>query len=233
MKTIKIRSTFKNTVCAFAILPLLTACGGGSEDVNTSGCSILEALTTLCIGAALNQALAGGSSSGGSTSSGGQTVATTGGTGGVSGGSDTGGASGGSNTVRVTRSNEWEPNNLLDNANLVAFPSVSGGDHAAIEITGSVQDDTDPSDFFIITPPTSGDYLVYLCLESCTDHPIDDAAYLMVYDQSQTTIASTPVGIESEKFLSVSLTAGLAYYVEVNGYDTVQMPYDYKLVIIN
>jgi len=232
MKTKKSNSTIRNTICAIALLPWLTACGGG-EEVNSSGCSFIEALTTLCIGAAISNSLTGSSSSGASTSTGGQTVAATGGTGGASGGGNTGGTSGGSNTVRVTRSNEWEPNNVLDNANLVAFPAVSGGDHAAIEITGSVQDDTDPSDFFIITPPTTDDYLVYLCLESCSDHPVDDAAYLMVYDQSQTTIASTPIGVESEKFLSVSLTAGLAYYVEINGYDTAQMPYDYKLVIID
>jgi hypothetical protein len=36
-----------------------------------------------------------------------------------------------------------------------------------------------------------------------------------------------------EQRLVVELTAGLAYYVEVNGYNTASMRYDYKLVIID
>ncbi len=31
--------------------------------------------------------------------------------------------------------------------------------------------------------------------------------------------------------LTVNLAAGLAYYIEVNGYNTVDVEYDYRLVI--
>ena len=73
---------------------------------------------------------------------------------------------------------------------------------------------------------------MYLCEETCSEHPVDDEVYLMVYDQSQTTIASTPIGGESEKFLGVELSAGLAYYVEINAYN-IAGDYDYKLVVID
>ena len=55
----------------------------------------------------------------------------------------------------------------------------------------------------------------------------------MVYDQSQSTIASTPLGSVVKQQLGVDLLAGLAYYVEVNGYNTGPSTVDYKLVLID
>ena len=134
--------------------------------------------------------------------------------------------------VAINRFAEYEPNNTLDNANPVQFGAVASEVLASIEIVGSVQDDSDPSDFFVFTPNRSGYYSVYLCADSCDERLIDDAVYLMVYDQSQTTIDGTPVGTVEEQRIEVELTAGLAYYVEVHGYNTAAMSYDYKLVIV-
>ncbi len=138
-----------------------------------------------------------------------------------------------SNTVVMRRVVEFEPNSTLDNANPVAFRNATADKHIGIEITGSVSQTDDRSDFFILSPPRSGHFLVYLCDESCGETLHSEQVYLMVYDQSQSTIASTPLGSVVKQQLGVDLLAGLAYYVEVNGYNTGPSPVDYKLVLID
>ena len=138
-----------------------------------------------------------------------------------------------SNTVVMRRVVEFEPNSTLDNANPVAFRNATADKHIGIEITGSVSQTDDSSDFFILSPPRSGHFLVYLCDESCGEALHSEQVFLMVYDQSQSTIASTPLGSVVKQQLGVDLLAGLAYYVEVNGYNTGPSPVDYKLVLID
>jgi hypothetical protein len=138
-----------------------------------------------------------------------------------------------SNIVRMSFHVEYEPNNTLDNANPVSFLSAAPEEHIGIDITGAVNQDDDQADFFIFTPQRSGQFLVYLCTETCADSLQSDQVYLSVYDQGQTTIVSTPVGTVETQRLSVDLVAGLAYYVEVNGYNTGPTAKDYKLVIID
>jgi hypothetical protein len=139
----------------------------------------------------------------------------------------------GSNVVRIEYHVEYEPNNTLDNANPVSFRAAAAGEHIGMDITGAVTSVDDPADFFIFTPPRSGHFLVYLCADSCTESLQTDRVYLMVYDQSQSTLASTSVGSVETQHLGVELVAGLAYYVEVNGYSTASTAEDYKLVIID
>lgn len=138
-----------------------------------------------------------------------------------------------SNVVRMNFHVEYEPNNTLDNANPVSFRSAAPDEHIGIEITGTVNQADDAADFFIFTPPRTGHFLVYLCADTCTETLQSDAVYLMVYDQSQTTVTSTPVGAVETQRLGVDLVAGLAYYVEVNGYNSGAAAADYKLVIID
>jgi hypothetical protein len=128
---------------------------------------------------------------------------------------------------------EYEPNNTPDNANPVSFRSAAPDEHIGIDITGAVNQDDDVADFFIFTPPRTGHFLVYLCADTCSDSLQSDALYLMVYDQSQSTVASTPVGAVETQHLGVDLVAGLAYYVEVNGYNAGAAGTGYKLVIIH
>jgi hypothetical protein len=138
----------------------------------------------------------------------------------------------GSNVVRMSFHVEYEPNSTLDNANPVNFRSATPDEHIGIEITGTVNQADDPADFFIFTPTRSGHFLVYLCTDTCSESLQSDEVYLMVYDQSQSTVASTPVGTVETQHLGIDLVAGLAYYVEVNGYNTGSTPEDYRLVII-
>ncbi len=138
----------------------------------------------------------------------------------------------GSNVVRMSFHVEYEPNSTLDNANPVSFRNATLDEHIGIDITGSVNQADDPADFFIFTPTRSGHFLVYLCTDTCSEFLQSDEVYLMVYDQSQSTVASTPVGTVETQHLGIDLVAGLAYYVEVNGYNTGSTPEDYKLVII-
>jgi hypothetical protein len=128
---------------------------------------------------------------------------------------------------------EYEPNSTLDNANPVSFRSAAPDEHIGIEITGTVDQANDAADFFIFTPPRTGHFLVYLCADTCAETLQSDAVYLMVYDQSQTTMTSTPVGAVETQHLGVDLVAGLAYYVEVNGYNSGAATADYRLIIID
>ena len=137
-----------------------------------------------------------------------------------------------SDIVRIKFHTEYEPNSTLDNANPVSFRNATPDEHIGIDITGSVNQADDPADFFIFTPTRSGHFLVYLCTDTCSEFLQSDEVYLMVYDQSQSTVASTPVGTVETQHLGIDLVAGLAYYVEVNGYNTGSTTEDYKLVII-
>jgi hypothetical protein len=128
---------------------------------------------------------------------------------------------------------EYEPNSTLDNANPMTFRNAKAEEHIGLDITGSVSQGGDTSDFFVFTPPRSGHFLVYLCEGTCSDIVHSDQVYLMVYDQSQSTIAATPVGTVAKQQLGVDMHSGLAYYVEVNGYNTGSSPLEYKLVIID
>ena len=127
---------------------------------------------------------------------------------------------------------EYEPNNLLDNANVVTFPAGSPEVSTGLRLSGTVQGTDDIADYFVFTPTRSGAHLIYLCADTCDESLEDDSAYIMIYDQNQTTIASTPVGTIARQEFAVDLTAGFAYYVEVNGYAAADR-YDYQLAIAN
>ena len=126
---------------------------------------------------------------------------------------------------------EYEPNNLLDNANIVNFPGGSASTGEGIRLHGSVQSTDDIADYFIFTPKHSSAHHIYLCADTCNESVADESVYIMIYDQNQTTIASTPVGTMARQEFTVELTAGLAYYIEVNGYAAADR-YDYRLAVI-
>ena len=121
----------------------------------------------------------------------------------------------------------------MDNANNVQFPPAPSDASAAVEITGAVKQDDDPADFFIFTPIRSDTFAVYLCAETCTEQVEGDSVYIAIYDQAQTTIASTPIGTVAKQIFTADLTAGLAYYVEINGYNTGPDGFAYKLIVVD
>ena len=150
-----------------------------------------------------------------------------------SGGSGGGSQTGVSRSANIAYYSEYEPNSVLENANPVAFPAVSGDTVPGINITGSVQDTSDASDYFILTPNQSGSYLIYLCADTCTEQPTDSMVAISVIDQFGMVIAENPLFEESEKFLRADLDAGLTYYVQVLAFDTGEQAYPYQLVIID
>jgi hypothetical protein len=153
---------------------------------------------------------------------------------GSSGSGDSGGTATDSNhAANIARYAEYEPNNAPGNANPVAFPTVSGNAVPGIEISGSVWDVSDESDYFILSPDQSGVYAIYLCADTCTEHPTDSMVAIRVIDQFGTVIAENPLYEESTKIVTASLDAGLPYYIQVLGFDTHEQEYQYKLVIID
>ena len=133
----------------------------------------------------------------------------------------------------IVQVDEFEPNNVLDNANIVTFPGSIAEVSTGVEYKGSVQSTDDAADFLIFTPNRSGSHRIYLCADTCAESLEDDAAYIMIYDQYQTTITGTPVGTITRQEITADLTAGFAYYVEVNGYNAGAESYVYRLMVID
>jgi len=218
----KLNSRIAKRVCQALLLPIfasLAGCGGGG-DSGTQVCMLFLIIPVPC-----------GASSPPSpppppppptTGSGGD------------GGSGSGGTGGGGNRALVIRRfAEFEPNSTMDNANNVQFSPAPSDASAAVEITGTVKQDDDPADFFIFTPIRSDTFAVYLCAETCTEQVEGDSVYIAIYDQAQTTIASTPIGTVAKQIITADLTAGLAYYVEINGYNTGPDGFAYKLIVVD
>ena len=135
-------------------------------------------------------------------------------------------AVGSSTTSSVAAVAEYEPNNILNNANVVSMPS-------GMQLEGSVSSNDDASDFFVFTPTRSGTHTILLCGDTCDQGVEDDAVYVMIYDQNQTTMASTPIATVASQQITTELTAGFAYYIEVNGYNATAFDYDYRLAVVN
>jgi hypothetical protein len=210
-------------IALLCMLPFFAACG---EEEEKGVCSFLDFVTSACINKVVEQILTGGST-GGSGSSG---------AGGSSGGS-TGGnpVEGGTivDPVVVTpygsnSYDEYEPNNSFENANPIQFPEEEGN----ISITGGVHEADDPSDYFIVSPSRSGLFsvsLYYPCNDTCSrlELAVDDAIYISVYDQNQTSIDGTPIGTVAEQHFVMDMTAGIPYYFAVHGYNTGEQPFPY------
>jgi len=188
------------------MLPLLTACEGEEK----SNCSVGDLVEHLCINVAIEQAVSGGGSSGGTSTS----------------GNDANGT-----PLVINEYSEYEPNSSLNNANPMPFPVTDAATNAGIRVVAVVHDTDDVSDFFVITPNRSGTYELSIRTGNAPFTATAESVYLMVYDQSQTTIDSTPVGVDELLQLNVHLNAGLAYYVEVHGYETYSIHYAYTLTI--
>ena len=136
-------------------------------------------------------------------------------------------------SAEILEINEFEPNNSPGNANVVTLPTGPIDTSVGLIIDGSVQSADDAADYFIFTPNRSGVFNAFLCAVTCAEILQDDAVYMMIYDQSQTTIAGTSVGSIVPQELAADLTSGIAYYIQVQGYNTGEESYDYRLVIID
>jgi hypothetical protein len=195
-------------IALICILPLFAAC----EEEEDQFCNFIDLATSLCLNKVIEGAITG-------------TLPTTGG-----GGSSSGGTSN-QTAINVRSFDEYEPNNTLDNANPVYFPPTGGSTREGIKVLGVVRDIDDVSDFFVFTPTRTSDYSISVSSGNCSCAAIANGRYLMVYDQSQTTVASTAIGTDETLALKTKLNAGVAYYVEVNGTDTLGVHFVYELFI--
>ena len=190
-------------IALICILPLFAAC----EEKEEQFCNFIDLATSLCLNKVIEGAITG-------------TLPTT-------GGSGTSNQTG----INVELFDEYEPNNTLNNDNPLYFPSTDGSTREGIKVLGVVRDLDDVSDFFVFTPTRTGDYSISIRTGNCSCTATANGVYLMVYDQSQTTIASTPIATEAWLGLETRLNAGVAYYVEVNGADTYGVHFGYDLLI--
>ncbi len=79
-------------------------------------------------------------------------------------------------TANLDQASEYEPNNLLDNANVVTFPAASANESTGLRLSGTVQGSSDIADYFVFTPTRSGAHLIYLCADTCDESLEDDSA---------------------------------------------------------
>jgi len=201
-------------VTTVSLLATLAACGGSDESQNQASC--LDNIIILLICSAASTGSDAPVQAPVSTSGSGVTGMAT-----------------NSASADIVQVDEYEPNNILDNANIISLSGGFADDAQGVQFNGQVQSNDDATDHFVFTPHQSGTYRIYLCADTCNDSLEDDAAYIMVYDQNQTTIAATPVGTVVQQEIEADLTAGLAYYVEVNGYNATADNYEYRLVVSN
>jgi len=132
------------------------------------------------------------------------------------------------------RQSEAEPNGTTQAANSLIFPSQVATEPPAADVEGSVHSASgDRIDFFVFTPPSSGDYHIYLCNDpvACLRGTVSGDWYLEVYDQ-ETVVARTISGRLTEQKVMVQLDAGLPYYVGVIGRNATLEYWQYSLTII-
>lgn len=124
--------------------------------------------------------------------------------------------------------NAFEPNNSFDNANIVTFPSASDG----ALIGGSLSGSSDDTDTFIFTPNHTGLHSIYICADSCASAAEDQQLSIMLLDQSQTTLESTVAGSNSNLEVAANLTAGMAYYIQVQDTALAANGREFNLVVV-
>ena len=135
-------------------------------------------------------------------------------------------------SLNIADFSELEPNDSPVSATPVAFPSRLGADVVGIEMSGSVLDGSDPSDFFVLSPLLGKSHLIYLCETTCLEHPTDSKVAIRVFDESLNLVAGNPLNGESTKFVSANLDAGLNYYIQIVAIGTGSLEYPYRLVVI-
>jgi hypothetical protein len=133
------------------------------------------------------------------------------------------------------RQSEVEPNDSRLSANPLVFPNQVATEPLAADVEGSIHvAGGDSKDIFIFTPPSSGDYYVYLCNDplACVRATRSENWYLELYDQDFNIVANTRPGILTEQKLMLWLEAGVPYYVGVFGGNDAIDYWQYNLTII-
>jgi len=142
---------------------------------------------------------------------------------------------GDSRIATLYRQSEAEPNGSLQAANALIFPSPVATEPLAADVEGSVPSVIgDRGDFFVFTPPSSGDYHVYLCNDplACMRGTVSEDWFLELYDQNFDVVAQTKPGVLTEQKVMLKLDVGLPYYVGVIQWNAPAEDWQYNLTII-
>jgi len=142
---------------------------------------------------------------------------------------------GDSRVATLYRQSEAEPNGSLQTANSLIFPVQVATESQAADVVGSVHSAGDDSrEFFVFTPPSSGDYHVYLCNDplACMRGTVSEDWYLELYDQDFNVVARTKPGVLTEQKVMLWLEAGLPYYAGIFGRNANLKYWQYNLTII-
>jgi hypothetical protein len=130
-------------------------------------------------------------------------------------------------SVLVSFAGEVEPNDSIAAANSLTMPSHSAtADFVGTGAKGSVNDLTDVADFFSFTAARKDDFTIKLCDSMCSTINSDDTldvsiAYFEVLDQFGTLILSSQGGGVTSNFQTISIDAGVIYFIAVFPEDTV------------
>jgi hypothetical protein len=133
------------------------------------------------------------------------------------------------------RQGEAEPNGSLQAANPMLFPAQISTERVAADIDGSIHSASgDSADYYVFTPPISGDYTIYLCNDplACQRGTVTDEWTLVVYDQDFELVGVTCC-LFMRQSMSRQLSAGLPYYVSVVSQKPNLKYWEYNLTIIS
>ena len=144
-----------------------------------------------------------------------------------------------SRVATIYRQDEAEPNDSYESANPLTFPARIRHESLATDAAGFVSGMqgaiVDDSDFYIFTPPETGNYEIFLCNDPlvCTRGTVSNRWILELRDQNFNSFASTNRNEVQELKLRVALDAGLPYYVWVHVFEASSATWEYNLTIMS
>lgn len=126
------------------------------------------------------------------------------------------------------RREEAEPNDSIE----TAMPLYFSGVNAQI-VTGTVNDATDPVDFFAFAVEAVDTYGVYLCrgLNDCLEQLATDEAHIDLYDANSVLLYSTQGRPTGEHSFTFDFTVGVPYFLRVVAGETGGQDFAYQLII--
>lgn len=136
-------------------------------------------------------------------------------------------------TVVVSLRSEVEPNDSIAAANALTLPSHSAtADYVGTGAIGRVDDLTDTADFFSFTATGAHDFTIKLCDSMCMTIDVGDTldvsiAYFEVLDQFGTLLMSSQGDLVAGIYQTISIDAGVLYYLGVFPEDTMGAAQDY------
>jgi hypothetical protein len=187
--------------------PVLGACGGGESESATdlsgnSGRSIGETIICDVLFVLIDGECVA------------QTTTTT-----------SGGSGNPSDTWLSATAAELEPNNSLANAQPLTFPVPSNPENnVRLKMHGTVNDQDDVVDIFIVMAPDSRDYAFSLtnCTPDCDSGSRMDVfdVYFRLLDQDGNELLSTKFDMMAANSAATYLDAGVVYYASVDAVST-------------